>query len=92
MPRRILTSLYAQVLVAIALAAIGGGAYYVMHDAAPGAPGAPSGGPGPGAGFGGGFGGAQPPLVTLGEVRREQLYDTVDALGFMVEAVMPIAG
>jgi membrane fusion protein (multidrug efflux system) len=72
------------VLVAVVLAAIGGGAYYVMRDdAAPrDSAGGPPGGPGAAGGFGGGFGGPQPPpLVTLGEVRREQLYDTVDALG-----------
>jgi membrane fusion protein (multidrug efflux system) len=70
------------VLVVVVLAALGGAAYYVMRDdAAPQTPvGAPPGGPGAG-GFAGGFGGAQPPLVTLGDVRREQLYDTVDALG-----------
>jgi membrane fusion protein (multidrug efflux system) len=70
------------VLVVLALVAIGGGAYYVMHDdgAASASRGGSPGGAGAG-GFGGGFGGAQPPLVTLGEVRREQLYDTVDALG-----------
>ena len=72
------------VLLALVLAAVGGGTYYVMRDdaATPGAGGAagPPGGPGAGGGFSG-FGGAQPPLVTLGEVRREQLYDTVDALG-----------
>lgn len=74
------------VLVAVVLAAIGGGAYYVMRDdgvtrGGAGA-GAPSGGPGAAGGFAGGFGGPQPPpLVTLGSVRREPLYDTVDALG-----------
>jgi membrane fusion protein (multidrug efflux system) len=75
-----------RVLVAVVLVAIGGGAYYVMRDdaasSAPSGAGGPPGGPAAAGGFGGGFGGSQPPpLVTLGEVRREQLYDTVDALG-----------
>jgi membrane fusion protein (multidrug efflux system) len=74
------------VLVAVALAVIGGGVYYVMRDDAatlgPAGAGAARGGPGAAGGFAGGFGGPQPPpLVTLDEVRREQLYDTVDALG-----------
>jgi membrane fusion protein (multidrug efflux system) len=56
----------------------------MRDDAATHAPGvaAPPGAPAAAGGFAGGFGGPQPPpLVTLGEVRREQLYDTVDALG-----------
>jgi membrane fusion protein (multidrug efflux system) len=74
------------VLVAVVLAAIGAGAYYVIRDDAAtpistGAGALRSGPPAAGA-FAGAFGGPQPPpLVTLGEVRREQLYDIVDALG-----------
>jgi membrane fusion protein (multidrug efflux system) len=32
-------------------------------------------------GFGGGFGQSQPPLVTVARVKRDQLYDAVEALG-----------
>jgi membrane fusion protein, multidrug efflux system len=71
-------------LIVLAVAALGGGAYYLTkNDAATGSPAGQAGAPG---GFGGapgpgGFGGQQAPLVTLGEVRREQLYDTVEAIG-----------
>ena len=42
--------------------------------------GAQAGGGRPG-GFGGGFGQSQPPLVTVARVKRDQLYDAVEALG-----------
>lgn len=58
-------------LVVVLLAVIGGGLYFVSRDDAQ----APAAGPG-------GFGGPQEaPLVALEQVRREQLYDTVEAIG-----------
>jgi membrane fusion protein (multidrug efflux system) len=43
--------------------------------------GAQAGGGGRPGGFGGGFGQNQPPLVTVARVKRDQLYDAVEALG-----------
>jgi membrane fusion protein (multidrug efflux system) len=68
-------------LVVIAFA-LGGGAVWYFTGNRSGAgvtPGAPAAGA-PG-GFGGGRGASQPPLVTVERVRRDQLYDVVEALG-----------
>jgi membrane fusion protein (multidrug efflux system) len=60
------------VLIVIAAAVLGGGYYFYRNQATVQAPQSQS----------GGFGGAQAaPLVGVGEVRREQLYDTVEAIG-----------
>jgi membrane fusion protein (multidrug efflux system) len=65
-------------LIVVAAAVVGGGAYYLYRDQGTGTapPGAPrAGGPA-------GLGRAQQsPLVGVGLVRREQLYDTVEAIG-----------
>jgi membrane fusion protein (multidrug efflux system) len=74
-----------KVLVVLILLAVGGGVYYVIRQEsettaqAPAGPRGAGGRGGPGA-FGA-FTGQQAPLVTLAEVRREQIYDTVEALG-----------
>jgi membrane fusion protein (multidrug efflux system) len=71
-------------LIVIAFALGGGAVWYFTGGekaAAPTAGGAPGGRPG-GAAFGaGGFGQAQAPLVTVAAVKKDQLYDVVEALG-----------
>jgi membrane fusion protein (multidrug efflux system) len=72
-------------LVVIAFVLGGGAVWYFTggkHAAAPGAQSSfPQGGGRPG-GFGGGaFGASQPPLVTVARVKKDQVYDVVEALG-----------
>jgi membrane fusion protein, multidrug efflux system len=68
-------------LIILVIGALVGGGYYLLQHQ-PAAPVAGAGGPSSQSGFGGGFGGAQPlPLVTVAPVYRDQLYDTVDAIG-----------
>jgi membrane fusion protein (multidrug efflux system) len=65
------------VVIVVAAAVLGGGYYVYRDQGAVEAPPGQRGPAGPGA-----FGGAQAaPLVGVGEVRREQLYDTVEAIG-----------
>jgi membrane fusion protein (multidrug efflux system) len=61
-------------LIVSAVVAIGGGIYYFMAGETDAPPGQARGGPG-------GFGAQEVPLVTIAEVRREQLYDIVEAIG-----------
>jgi len=61
-------------LIVLAVVAIGGGIYYFMAGETGAPPGQARGGPG-------GFGAQEVPLVTIAEVRREQLYDIVEAIG-----------
>ena len=61
-------------LIVLAVVAIGGGIYYFMAGETDAPPGQARGGPG-------GFGAQEVPLVTIAEVRREQLYDIVEAIG-----------
>jgi len=65
------------ILILIAAALGGGGVYYLMRDQ--GAPGGAFGGRGAAGGFGGQR--QQAPLVTVEPVLRQQLYDTVTAIG-----------
>jgi membrane fusion protein (multidrug efflux system) len=78
-------------LIALAFAFGGGAMWYFMNERGAGGASAPvagapggrpaAGGP-PGAGFGaGGRPPAQLPLVTVGQARRDQIYDVVEALG-----------
>src|SRR5690606_32812095 len=70
-------------LLAVVAFALGAGAvwYFTSHSTEPAAPRAPAGAAGgrPAGGFGGRQ--VQPPLVVVKEVRRETLYDSVEALG-----------
>jgi membrane fusion protein (multidrug efflux system) len=76
-------------LIVLAFALGGGAMWYFTNDRGAGGASGPAaagarpgaGGP-PGAGFGGGGRPqAQPPLITVGRARRDQLYDVVEALG-----------
>jgi membrane fusion protein (multidrug efflux system) len=79
------------VLIVLAFALGGGAVWYFMRDhAAPATAGRPggfpaqAGGPGggrPGAGGPGGFGQAQLPLVVVSAVKRQPIYDVIEALG-----------
>jgi membrane fusion protein (multidrug efflux system) len=82
------------VLLVLAFALGGGAVWYYTKAHQPAAPVAQAGGPGafaggrpgggaPGARGPGGFGGpaAQPPLVTVAQVQKGQIYDVADALG-----------
>src|SRR3970040_1918675 len=61
-------------LIVLAVVAIGAGMYSFMAGEPDAPPGQARGGPG-------GFGAQEVPLVTIAEVRREQLYDIVEAIG-----------
>ena len=68
------------VLFVLTVAVIGAGAYYFTRGESP-APGAVQAERGGAPGGAAGFASQQAPLVAVGEVRREQLYDTVQAIG-----------
>jgi len=77
-------------VTALAALAVAGGGYYFYHQRSAEVPGAAA--DARGRGGPGGFGGPQQlPLVTIGEVRREQLYDTVEAIGTPVWAARAAA-
>jgi membrane fusion protein (multidrug efflux system) len=71
-------------LLAVVAFALGAGAVWYFTSGSDAPTRATAGAPGAGGGRPGGFGGrpsAQPPLVTVAEVRRDRLYDVVEALG-----------